>query len=67
MGWMPRWVLQALPQSPSRLSKAEAAHDCMSIVGGVPVMMTCAISDFWCVPAFARAEAEEVAISEARR
>ena len=45
----------------------ETAHECTSIVGDVPVMMRCAISDFGCVPPFARAEADKVSISEARR
>ena len=45
----------------------EAAHDCTSIVGGVPVMTTSAISDFACAPPFARAATDKVAISEACR
>ena len=45
----------------------EPAHDCTSIVGDVPVMIWYAISDFWYPPPFARAEADKVSISEARR
>ena len=54
-------------QRSSRLSNAEAAHDCTSIIGGVPVMTLSAISDFMSTPPLARGETDKVAISEARR